>query len=465
MIRPAVEDLAGALAAADRLCPHAFWVDEATPYATPAAGGNGTRPATPAGRVTAAAPVMRRLSDVEPEPVRWLWPGRIPAGKLTLMAGDPGLGKSLVSQTVAAIVTRGAAWPDGAAGGEPGGVVILSAEDDVADTIRPRIDAAGGDPSRVIVLEAICWSDGEREGERSIDLGADLEAVEAAIEAAGRDVPCRLVIVDPISGYCGAKDGNSNTDIRGMLAPLVRLAAVRGVAVLAVTHLRKSPGAAVYRAMGSLAFAAAARAVWGVTRDADDPTRERILLLAVKQNLSAAPTGMAYRVTGGPGGAPVIAWEPDPVTVDADAVMSGEPRRRRGGAGEAVEEAEEFLRDTLAGGPRTVREIEAEARDAGIAPRTLRRAREALDIRPRKSGMGGAWLLDPPARPEDGQGPQDVGHAWPPSADAQKPADSSPNSEGGQVWPGCREDGHLRRRGRRPAGLADAPWAVGEVAP
>ncbi len=334
-----------------------------------------------------AEPVLVRLSDVRPEPIRWLWSGRIPMGKLTLISGDPGLGKSLITLDVAARVTRGLDWPDGAAGANPGAVVILTAEDDLADTVRPRLDAASADPSRVIALQAIRVGDRQR----LPDLGADLRHLEGAIDLASRDVPCRLVVVDPISAYLGGKDDHSNGDIRGLLTPLAELAGRCGVAMVAVTHLRKSAGKAIYRSMGSLAFAAAARAVLGVTKDPG--SKDRRLVLPLKSNLAPDTDGLAYTVAA-VDGVPVLVWEPDPVRVDVEAAMGAEsvPMDREA---LAVAEAVDWLREFLASGPRPVKDVEAEAQDAGISRASLRRARGELGARARREGYGsdGRWML------------------------------------------------------------------------
>src|SRR5262245_19863279 len=110
---------------------------------------------TSASRARSQRLIATRLSDVEAKEVSWLWPNYIPCGKLTLLIGDPGVGKSFVSLDLAARVTSGGPWPDGAPGVPPADVVILQAEDDPADTLRPRFDALGGDPARVTLIQAV----------------------------------------------------------------------------------------------------------------------------------------------------------------------------------------------------------------------------------------------------------------------------------------------------------------------
>jgi len=250
------------------------------------------RPGTP----VLSGPVLVWMANVKPEPVRWLWPSRIALGKLTLLVGDPKVGKSFITLDLAARVSRGDGWPDcPACTSAPGGVVLLSAEDDLGDTIRPRLDAAGADVSRIKALVAAKRFDFKAGGERQcfFDLSEDLAAMEQAI----LDVPdCRLVVIDPITAYLGAADSHKNAEIRGLLAPLSEIASRRRVAIVAVTHLRKGEGRAMYRAIGSIAFTAAARAVFSVSKDKDDPTGQRRLVLPVGNNLGNDTTGLAYRL-------------------------------------------------------------------------------------------------------------------------------------------------------------------------
>jgi archaellum biogenesis ATPase FlaH len=327
--------------------------------------------------------LVQCFADIEPELVRWLWPGRIPLGKLTLLIGDPGLGKSLVTVDLAARLSRGVAFPDGAAC-ERGSTIFVSAEDDKADTIRPRLDAAGADVSRVHVLESVRISlpDGGT-AEKGFSLESDIAHLEAALE---KLTDIRLIVIDPLSAYLGGTDSHSNAEIRGLLSPIAAMAARQHVAILAVSHLRKSPGAAVHRAIGSIAFAAAARAVWAVALDPADA--ERRLMLPVKQNLSAPASGLAFRVIApNDTSAARLEWQPGTVSLRADDVL-GESAEHDGGA---LGEAKEWLAGVLADGLVAARDIQRQAKGAGIAWRTVRRAADSLQITRRKQSFGGGW--------------------------------------------------------------------------
>ncbi len=326
-----------------------------------------------------AASGVVRLADVQPERIEWLWPGRIAIGKLTLFAGDPGLGKSLLTAELAAHVTRGRSWPVDGSPCPKGAVLMLSVEDDLADTIRPRLDAAGADPARVFALPMVRDVDAEgRERRRVPSLVGDLERIEAMLM---QRPEIRLVTIDPVSAYLPGVDSYKNTDMRAVLAPWADMAARRRVALVCVSHLNKGSGQAIYRTAGSIAFTAAARAVFGVTKDAEDEARR--LVVPVKNNLGKDAGGLAYRVREADNGAPRIEWEPDAVHISADEAMAwrSDDEHRT-----ATDEAVDFLREVLADGPVKAKDVHLEARNAGISDKALRRARERLGIKPRKQG-------------------------------------------------------------------------------
>ncbi len=326
-------------------------------------------------------PECERLSDVQREQLEWLWPGRIPLGKLTLLAGDPGLGKSFVTLDIAARVSRGGAWPDlPILKRSPAGVVLLNAEDDLADTVAPRFDLIGGDDTYVVALKGVRHL-GQR---RHFTLETDLPRLEEVLVL---NPDTKLVIVDPISAYVGKVDSHKNSDVRGLLAPFAELASRFRVAIVAVTHLSKGTGnKAVYRAMGSLAFAAAARAVWAVVKDANDSQRR--LLLPAKLNLAQDPDGMAYRIKEGR-----VVWEADPVRMHADDAFAAEAQaantRPRG---KERHEAKEWLSAELANGPVPSSDIIELGGEFGFSRRTLQRAYKELGGTPRKQAFDGPWL-------------------------------------------------------------------------
>ncbi|MBE3123213.1 MAG: AAA family ATPase [Planctomycetes bacterium] len=342
------------------------------------------------------------LADVEPEPVRWLWPGRFALGKLSLIAGEPGLGKSFLTLDMAARVSRGDGWPcNEAAKAEPGGVVLLSAEDDIKDTIVPRLIAAGADRLRILAMRAlyqpVLGLGGSVEKPVPFSL---LEHIPQLEEMIRRAAPCRLVIVDPVSAFLGGTDSHNNSEVRGVLAPLAEMAARNRVAVVAVTHLNKGQGSALNRVIGSIAFTAAARAAYVVTKDEDAPARR--LMLPAKNNLGCDEDGFAYHLEGEP--TPHVEWEPVPVAMSADEAVGLEPRR--GPQPDARHDAEAWLLDFLAAGPRLAKEVYENAAGDGHTKDTIRRAKATLNVKASKDGYQGAWTWTLP-----GAGPLMVGAA------------------------------------------------------
>jgi putative DNA primase/helicase len=363
----------------------------------------------------AITPILVSLADVQSRPVEWLWPGRIALGKVTLIAGDPGLGKSFATLDMAARVSCGAPWPDAPGiNTMAGGVVLLSAEDDTEDTIRPRLDAAGADVRRIFALQAVCrnYKEGPAK-ESAFTLETDLAALEAAILATPG---CRLVIIDPITAYLGKTDSNKNAEIRGLIAPLAALAIKHNVAIICITHLNKSAnGPAIYRAIGSIAFAAAARTVWAVTKDTGNPRRR--LMLPAKNNLALDVFGLAYTIApNGPGGAPIVEWEADAVDVSADDALQAEPDKEGSDDGN---QAQAWVREALKDGPMPAQTVLDQGKVNGFTNRAVREAFHDLGGKPKKAGFTGPWLWGlPPAEvrhPSEGES----------SASSQKAEESS----------------------------------------
>jgi hypothetical protein len=349
------------------------------------------------------APVLVCAADVTPEPIDWLWEGRIPLRRVSMIVGYPGCGKSFFTIDAAARITTGTPWPDGRECPQ-GSVLLITAEDDPGDTIRPRLDAHYADVRRVHLLSAVRLDDRERPYERMITL-ADLDAIETALDCLA---DCRLVVVDPVGSFLGGRtDAHRDNEVRAVLAPIAALAAKHGPAVLVVAHRRKSAGTiADDLALGSRAFTGIARTVWHVSRDPKSKTRR--LLLPGKNNLAAVVDGMAFSIGGEPAR---IRWERDPIAMTADDALAEENRhaaRKPGPDADGVKAATAWLRTALAGGPRLARELADEWRNGqGGSERTLRRAREADGVDVYRPAVPGPWwwrLSDKVANmPEDGE--------------------------------------------------------------
>ncbi|MGI9048030.1 MAG: AAA family ATPase [Rubrobacteraceae bacterium] len=330
------------------------------------------------------------LSSVKPERVEWLWQGRIPKGKLSLVDGDPGTGKSALTADLTARVSSGGSWPDGTPC-EAGGVVLLSAEDGLADTIRPRLDAAGADSSKVLALAAV--PDGE-EGERLLSIPQDLSLIEQGI----RRVKAALVVVDPLMAFLGSDvDSNKDQHVRRALTPLAALAERTGAAVLVVRHLNKASGGnALYRGGGSIGIIGAARSGLLVAKDPQDDSRR--VLAPQKSNLSEPAPSLVFTLEAADNGAVRVSWRGES-TLNASKLLSA-PADEEGRSAQA--EARDFLTDLLEAGPVPSDEVQKEARAAGIAESTLRRAKSSLGVKAEREGEpgkrgGGRWVWTLPA--------------------------------------------------------------------
>jgi len=353
------------------------------------------------------------LCDVRPERVTWLWDGRIPLGKLTILDGDPGLGKSTLSLALAANVSRGTPLPGSTEPSKPAGVVLLSAEDDLADTIRPRLDAAGADVTRILALRTVPGDD-----EMPPSIPADLHLLELAIQR----VDARLVVIDPLMAFLDADvDGHKDQSIRRALHRLSALAEDTGTAVVVIRHLNKATGGnPLYRGGGSIGIIGAARAGLLVARDPDDESRR--VLATTKCNLAAEAESLSFHLEQHNDASRVV-W--DGVSAHGAGMLLAESD----GDPSALDEAKEVVADILAAGPVASPDLRRRALGEGVSERTMRRARSALGCVKRKAGMTGGWTWELPNRAEPGQ-PPTLGHlatfedSWPPSTAETIPFDS-----------------------------------------
>jgi hypothetical protein len=342
-----------------------------------------------AGKRLRYVPELVCLADVEPQAVPWLWPGRIPLGRISLLVGRPGAGKSFLTSDLAARISTAAPWPVDCYSAAPlGDTLFICAEDDPADTIVPRLVAAGADRTRIHLLKAAKLI--EDDGKEST-VAFDLQNVGLIRDALVRLPACKLVVVDPVGSYLGGRvDAHRDNEVRAVLAPLAQLAAERGVAVLLVCHTRKAlANYADDSTLGSRAFVGLARSVMHLMADEQD--RNRKLLLPGKCNLAHSAPGLAFRIGGNP---THLDWEPEPLEgFHADDAIGPSDRNEsaRGPAPAAREAAVKWLSDVLAASPLPVAEIEAQAKAAGLSKATVRRAREEMGIIPRKRTFSGGW--------------------------------------------------------------------------
>lgn len=337
------------------------------------------------------AVVLVNGADLHPEPVMWLWPDWLALGKLHILAGAPGQGKTTIALAAAATVTSGGRWPCGARC-DIGNVLIWSGEDDPADTLLPRLLAAGADRARCYFVHGT-RVDGELV---PFDPASHMNALEDRARAIGG---VRLLIVDPVvSAVTG--DSHKNTEVRRALQPLVALGSRLGAAVLGISHFSKGGAGSdpASRVVGSIAFTAVARVVLVAAKVKGDDGEDKRILARGKSNIGPDDGGFEYAIEqaeplpgihasyvqwgqGVAGTARELLREPDDAN-DADSEHS------------AKAEAEEFLIQLLKDGPSPTKHVEAEAKAAGIAWRTVRRASDAMGIKKRK--LQGAWYWEKP---------------------------------------------------------------------
>lgn len=340
------------------------------------------------------------LADVSSEPIDWIWPRRIARGKLHVLAGDPGLGKSLLTLDVASRITSGSEWPDGGTA-TIGNVLVFSLEDDAGDTIRPRVIAMGGDEYRVYV---------ENREATPLSLEKDMGDLEGLISGTG----AVLVIIDPLNAYLGRQaDTFNDAKVRQVLSPLSRTASKMKAAILAVMHLNKDEEKDdLYRVGGSIGFVGAARLAFAVTGDPKNPETDR-LLTPLKTNISKPAATLGYRVVEVSSGHPVLEWTGERSTPTGRVLNAAAQASR---PDESLATAEEFLLVELAEGSQLTKDVEAQARRRGIRPRTLERARRKLGVQAERnwSLAGGPWMM---SLPKDGLG--------------KSPIESTPEADGG----------------------------------
>ncbi|CAG4891453.1 AAA family ATPase [Paraburkholderia gardini] len=346
-------------------------------------------------RVTKPEPVSDGVvlvngADLKPEPISWLWHGWLALGKLHILAGAPGQGKTTIALAFAATVTSGGRWPDGSRC-VPGSVLIWSGEDDPADTLLPRLLAAGANAGRVFFVT------GARvKGElHSFDPSRDMLALQEQCQRIGN---VRLIIVDPVvTAVTG--DSHKNTETRRALQPLVDLAANMNAALVGITHFSKGGqgGDPTQRVVGSVAFTAVARVVLVAAKVNGDDGEDRRILARSKSNIGPDEGGFEYHLEQSepvPGiYASYVAWGAS-VAGSARELLT-DPNEENSEAESAQDAAADFLTQVLGDDVVPSKEVEREAKEAGISWATLRRASDKLGVKKRR-GDGGKWYWSLP---------------------------------------------------------------------
>ena len=351
--------------------------------------------------------MLLRGSRVRSQAVDWAWEGLVPLGKLTLVTGEPGIGKSLVATHVAARVTRGVTLSEGSdhlqLGEKPRqkamGVIVLSSKDRPEDTVLPRLIADGADPSLVFFMQRKYWRDpevfaaasDEDEGhkERPFRLSQDLDDLQGCLEELSADgISVGLIVIDSIDHYIGT-DEKKSARIQAV-SELEEFAELAGAAVLVTANLSMKAGsrggAVVYQELMNTACS-----VLMVTRDLDD--EDRRLVLPVKHNLIARPNGAAFFL-----GEPEVRWETERISISYQSYLhQARMLEKNPLIHQEIDElgrATRWLKGELESGYAPAFEVQQRAMDVHISKGTLRRAVGVVEVRTTKVGDRWFWSLE-----------------------------------------------------------------------
>jgi len=307
-------------------------------------------------------------SSVKPETVKWRWTGKLAFGKVSMLIGDPEARKSFVSLAMATAVTLGTPMPGDTERHPPQNVLLLSAEDGIADTIVPRLIAMGADMDRVTILKGLKKT---QVGDiRTLNLSTDLKKIDAELSKGGYG----MVVIDPINAYTPSVDGKSDVSVRTLLAPMGELADRHQVMFLLVRHLNKNEGRNVlYRSMDSIGYVAMARSVLLVGRNPED--EDESVIIGIKNSNGKRSKGISFRIEGDG----VFKWggESD---LTADQLVTSKSDEEKSAMGEA----EDFILAMLEDGCKLATECVNEYKQNGFASRTIDRAKKNLGIKSEK---------------------------------------------------------------------------------
>lgn len=321
--------------------------------------------------------ILKAASTFESKPIIWLWQNRFPRGMLSLLVGPCGVGKSFLGMKIAANISRGADWPDCSNPNGKGSVIIFSDEESPAYALRPRLDKCGADCNKVLIYDGVSLNNNNT---YDFDIVSRLKLLDEAIS----HVPdCQIVLFDSITGFLGETDANSNADVRHVLTPLAELAERRNIAIIGISHFNKKIDlSGIDRVIGSTAFAAVSRSVWGVVFDGNsgdnNPAR---ILQPLKTNYSVNPAPLRFNITD------------NGVIFSQESVEIVDPLKQPCRKAKATERAIEFLNNELTGKPFVPsEELNEKAEIAGISKSSLTKAKKRLNLRCWKPSFNSGWV-------------------------------------------------------------------------
>jgi DNA repair protein RadA/Sms len=330
-----------------------------------------------ANQLTKSGIIEERLDLIEPQKAQWVWKPYIPAGRISVLAGDPGMGKSQIAIDLVSRISRGAKMPlDEQRSQLMGTCAIATAEDHTAETIVPRIMAAHGDRKRIRVLRKV-EIDGKK---RYLSFPRDLEYLKNYIVSRA----LRMLVIDPLNSFLGAStDAYKDHDVRLALGPLEEIAEATGCSILVIAHLnKKEDSATLYRVSGSIGFVGAARSVLAVSRSNQD--EDLCVLYSLKSNLAKRPPALEYALA--------LNKELDVTHVGWLGASNFDPEKAgRDDGPQKMKECRDFLLQELADGEVAGDTVAKDMLKVGLATRTLKYYKKELGVESVKHGDKWYW--------------------------------------------------------------------------